>query len=52
MKHRLKQITKFIAICALVALVSCEKDLYEEGMKNENSRVSVTSLDKLPFFKE
>lgn len=37
MKQRLKQITKFIALCALITLASCEKDLYEEGIKQNNN---------------
>lgn len=36
MKQRLKQITKFIALCALIVLASCEKDLYEESIKQNN----------------
>jgi len=48
MKQRLKQITKFIAICALVVLSSCEKDLYEEGIKqNNNLKIEQKSFQEL-----
>ncbi|WP_298392624.1 hypothetical protein [Flavobacterium sp.] len=48
MKQRLKQITKFIAICALVVLSSCEKDLYEEGIKqNSNLKIEQKSFQEL-----
>lgn len=37
MKQRLKQITKYIAIFALVTLSSCVKDLYVEGIKQKSN---------------
>lgn len=52
MKQKLKQITKFMAICALLSLGSCEKDLYEEGLKdNGKSKISTMNLTDLPFLK-
>lgn len=51
MKQRLKQITKFIALCALVVLTSCEKDLYEEEKNEEKPIIEKVSLDDLPFLK-
>lgn len=48
MKQRLKLIAKFIAICALVVLISCEKDLYEEGIKqNNNLKIEQKSFQEL-----
>jgi|JI6StandDraft_1071083.scaffolds.fasta_scaffold97322_2 hypothetical protein len=39
MKQRLKQITKFIALCALAVLASCEKDFYEDESKTNKNIV-------------
>ncbi len=48
MKQRLKLIAKFIAICALVVLISCEKELYEEGIKqNNNLKIEQKSFQEL-----
>ena len=47
MIQRLKQITKFMAVCALLVLGSCEKDIYENQI--EQNRVKTVNLNDLPM---
>lgn len=35
MKQNLKQIIKFMALCVILALSSCEKDLYDETLSSQ-----------------
>ena len=44
MKQRLKQITKFMAVCALLVLSGCEKDLYDDGIQNENRKLIIRDI--------
>lgn len=50
MKQNLKKITKVIAICALLVLSSCEKDLYDEAIKNDKNllmkNISLSDLSR------
>ena len=41
MKQKLKPFTKFMAICALLVLSSCEKDLYEDHMNSDKHSILV-----------
>lgn len=47
MKKRLKQITKFMAICALIALYGCEKELYEDTIYQSKLKVSYVNSTAL-----
>ena len=40
MKQKLKQFTTLMAFCALLVLSSCEKDLYDDAIQNENRKLT------------
>jgi hypothetical protein len=43
MKQKLKKITKAMFFCLIIALTSCEKDLYEEATKTDETNFDFKS---------
>ena len=53
MKQKIFKITKLFVLLLLIALAGCEKDLYEEGLKESGkSIIQKVNLEQIPIIKQ
>ncbi len=49
MKNIFKKALNITIICSILVLSSCEKDLYEDSIKNSKGKINYKTIDELPF---